>query len=242
MRLLYRLNGHWIQLMTDSALDKNNYLAEFYDKNDDTIAAIVRANLRIPDNYWSKKELAGPVVNDPNSTYHAVSPNVIHENENKRFVTDDQIGLWTNKVDRPYVGANPPASSKVNGIERNITDGRVWYDYSTDTLALMLRESGDANAAIKYRAPDNYRFTSGTGTFNGLTGATITHNCVDSYNRPKVPDHISVTPNVPTNGYLGEYYVTDINNKTFKVYNTGSGRPTFSWCANFRTGSNPNIK
>lgn len=242
MRLMYRLDGHWIQIMTDSALDKNNYLADFYDKNDDTIAAIVRANLRIPDNYWSKKELAGPVTNDSSSAYQAVSPNVIHENPDKRFVTDDQISVWSNKVDRPYVGTTPPNSVKVNGEERNITDGKIWYDNANDVLGVMLRENGNANAAIKYRKPDNYRFKTGTGTFNGLTGVIITHNCVDSYNRAVVPDHISVTPNVPTNGYLGEYYVTDITNKTFKVFNTGSGKPTFSWCANYRTGSNNNIK
>lgn len=205
MRLMYRLNGEWVQLFIDSALDRYANLSDLEDIEK------AKENLELAKDYWNKQELA-------DGTHESIIHNIcIMQDPNARFVTDRDKDNWNNKVDRPISSNEQP---------ENMTDGQMWYNPVTGNISVSI--GGD----IKNISPIKTRM--GSSTFAGNSVAqVITHNCTRADGSSVNPKLVVIMPTGNVNGTLGEYWVQkeSEDKKTFSVYNTGSSTVTFDWIA-----------
>lgn len=200
MRLMYRINNQWVQLFTDSSLDR---YANLSDLEDITKA---KENLQLAKDYWNKEEL---LEGERESIIHNVC---IIQDPNARFVTDDEKAFWNQKVDQPITSNTQPT---------NLTDGQIWFDPSTNKVQIMI------NGKLRY--PENNLTKSGTANFKGGgQETTVLHQCVGFDGSKKIPNFISITPVENPQGTLGETWVRK-DNTNFYVGNTGSYTGKFDY-------------
>lgn len=200
MRLMYRKDGKWIQLFIDSALDRYKNLSDLED------IEAAKDNLKLDQDYWSKEEL---LEGEQESIIHNIC---IIQDENARFVTDEQIAAWDNKVDRPIVSSTEP---------ENMTEGQFWYDPSTDSIKVFI--DGEI------RDTENVRHKFGTSNFAGSNSEkTIAHGCLDSKGKKVIPKFVEIIPNSNPNGTIGEVWVRQDNTNIY-VGNTGSFTGRFQY-------------
>ena len=201
-------NKQWVQLFSDSALDKYANLADLDNVQD------ARDNLELDVYYWNKNTLkAGTAIN-------AISPICINQDKNNRFVTDDEKKSWNNKVDRPLYGAT---------TSLNMTEGQILYDPSTDIAQFMLDgrlrsiKMGVSNFAIS-------GMTSGTSTFAGNgQERKILHGAIKSDGSMAQPRAILFNPSSNPYGKLGETWSRWDSNGYIYIGNTGSFTGAFCW-------------
>lgn len=202
MRLMYRLNGEWVQLFIDSALDRYANLSDLEDIEK------AKENLELAKDYWNKQELA-------DGTHESIIHNIcIMQDPNARFVTDKEKDRWNGKVDRPIISINEP---------ENMTDGQMWYNPDSGNISVSIE------GQIRNISPLKTKI--GTGNFVGQgQERSIAHQCVNSNGTGITPLFVAITPMGNTGGTLGEYWARQDATNIY-VGNTGSSTASFQWIA-----------
>lgn len=205
MRLMYRLNGEWVQLFIDSALDRYANLSDLEDIEK------AKSNLELAKDYWNKQELA-------DGTHESIIHNIcIMQDPNARFVTDEEKDKWNKKVDRPIISATQPT---------NMTDGQMWYDSQDKTIKI--------NIGGAIRNVSSTSMIANNGTFPGQSReVTIEHKCFKLDGTKVRPDFVAIIPTGNTGGTLGEYWVYQDDTNIY-VGNTGSYTGGFQWIAYYK--------
>ena len=203
MRLMYRLNGKWVQLFIDSALDRYANLSDLENLEK------AKENLELAKDYWNKSELA-------DGAHESIIHNIcIAQDPNARFVTDAEKDVWNTKVDKPIASVNQP---------RNMTNGQIWYNSANGNISVNI------NGQLKDISPPT-KVAYGSGNFMGQSRVrAITHGCKTSTGANIAPFFVSIIPTSNSGGALGEYWVTKDATKIY-VYNTGSSTASFQWIA-----------
>ena len=206
MRLLQfnAKTNQWVQLFADSALDKYKNLSDLTD----LVAA--RRNLELDKYYWNKDALK------TGSAIEAIHPICIIQDKDNRFVTDNDIKNWNQKVDRPVI------SSSEKDI--TLTEGQIIYNPATDVAQIMLNGSlqslklGALTGAI-----------TGSSTFVGEGNErVIEHGATTMKGTPIVPKSVIFNPASNPKGKLGETWVR-YDDTNIYIGNTGSFTGTFNY-------------
>jgi hypothetical protein len=199
---MYRLNGEWVQLFIDSALDRYANLSDLEDIEK------AKSNLELAKDYWNKEELA-------DGTHESIIHNIcIMQDPNARFVTDAEKDTWNKKVDRPITSITQP---------ENMTEGQMWYDASTGAISI--------NVNGKIRHIESVLTKTGISTFAGQhREQMIEHGCKKSNGNGIAPSFVAIMPTGDSGGTLGEYWTRQDDTYIY-VGNTGSYTGSFQWIA-----------
>ena len=205
MRLLRydAANKRWIQLFTDSALDRWYNLADIPDKK------AARDNLEMDKYFWNKKVLKdGTAAN----SIHNVC---IIQDDLAQFVTKADKINWNQKVDRPIVipsGLTPP---------KPMTEGQILYSRSEDKMKVMIDG--------KLRDFENNREMHGRANFAGSgKEVKIAHNLKTNSGAKITPKFVGISCVTNPQGNLGETW-TRRDDTYFYVGNTGSYTGPFDY-------------
>lgn len=117
--------------------------------------------------------------------------------------------------------------------------GAVYLSFERDSTTILfgidtdgkLKIGGGSLGVVSYEILNkgNTKVVAGTSTFLGnMNNRTIAHGLGST------PTFVTIMPNAPTSGYLGEFFVTK-DAVNFYVYNTGSGTTSFAWKAELWT-------
>lgn len=199
-------NKRWVQLFTDSSLDKHKNLKDLTDLVE------ARRNLELDKYFWNKDSLRnGTAV----KSIHNVC---IIQDKQAQFISQADRDNWNQKVDRPKVSIGTLAAG-------DLTEGQMHYDPSTDRLEVKVDG--------KIRQFENNRATSGIGNFPAQgKEVAIPHLCKDAFNNKVIPKYVGITCQANPQGLLGEYWARKDDTNIY-VGNTGSYTGRFEWFCKF---------
>lgn len=173
-------NKRWIQLFTDSQLDRFKNLSDLLDKE------AARKNLGLYDKFYTKDDLR-------NGTY----PNTIHnstiiQDEHGQLLSQADRTSWNNKVDRPLINNDAP------DVDR-LTEGQYHASLSTGNLTLRI------NGKLR---DFGIRTKTGRANFFGAgREVKIEHGCLNGAGEKLTPRHIEIQCVTNPGGNVGETWV-----------------------------------
>lgn len=201
-------NKKWVQLFSDSSLDKYNNLSDLENVEQ------ARKNLELDKYYWNKDSLkTGTAIN-------AISPVCINQDANNRFVSDKDKASWDNKVDRPLYGET---------TTETMTEGQILFDPSTDIAQFMLSgalrsiKMGLSQYAISGMVTGSINFLGKGEELQIEHGATLTNGTMAT------PKAVFVTPAGNPYGTLGEVWTRWDSDGYIYIGNTGSYTGAGNW-------------
>lgn len=193
----------WITISSDEVLDRTKNLSDLPDK-DQAIS-----NLGLYEKFVSKEALNSGFLP---SVFNA---NNIIQDTNHKFVTDEQIESWSNKINKVIIYTQGLENGQIG---YNSSNGKFYIGINGEDIVLGGRSAFDNREVY-------------TGTFNGDENPTIIRNTyIDLSGQVVAPLYVSVQANEFTAGTLGEVSVS-FDENYIKVYNTGSFRGAFSCMA-----------
>nr|DAS67962.1 MAG TPA: hypothetical protein [Caudoviricetes sp.] len=173
-------NKRWIQLFSDSQLDRFKNLSDLPDKE------AAQKNLGLYDKFYTKDDLR-------NGTY----PNTIHsstiiQDEHGQLLSQADRTSWNNKVDKPLINNDTP------DVDR-LTEGQ--YHVSPSTGNLTLRINGQLRDF-------GIRTKTGRANFAGAgREVKIEHGCLNGAGEKLAPRHIEIQCITNPSGGVGETWV-----------------------------------
>lgn len=153
---------------------------------------------------------------------------ILHGNGVFNSIEGITISLGSVAPNINYIVNISPSSDPDGGL------GEYWVGEKTTTTFKVYCSGSTTNTAFDWMVMiDNTRtlkngmtLKSGHGTFNSLDGVTI--NIGESL--PSTNYMVNISPSSDPNGELGEYWISDKTNNSFKVYCSGSTTDTlFDW-------------
>lgn len=141
------------------------------------------------------------------------SPSIITQDAKNRFVTDDQIALWTNKAAAEL--ATPKNDGLMSKEDKtkldSVEEGANHYVLPKKLPPSIIEQDAnnrfftDQERELLQLKKDMKSFLVGTGIFNGSNGTIIPHDFGNT------SFSVSVTPTVNPKGSLGEVWVKKTN-------------------------------
>lgn len=197
-------HGEWVQLFSDSALDRFKNLADLTDKKE------ARKNLELDKYFWNKEELE---KGDAVKSIHNIC---IIQDEKAQFLSQIDRDNWDQKVDRPIVATEEP---------KKMTEGQMFYEPSSDLL--FVKVNG------KLRSFENNKAAFGRGAFAGKgKEVTIAHNLTNSGGGKITPKYVSFSCVTNPQGELGETWFRKDDTNIY-IGNTGSYTGAFDYMISY---------